>query len=281
MDDRDCVEFLQWALPQLHLRWPGFRKVRRQVCRRIDRRLRELGLAGTHAYRDFLTHNPAEWSRLDSLCPITISTFYRDKAVFDCIRQRILPEIAQAAGRRGESTIRAWSIGCASGEEPYTLMLIWKLATPAPAAELALHVLATDVGERVLDRARTACYGAGSLKLLPAGWREQAFDRVAERYCLRTEYRTGVDFLAQDIRADLPPGGFDLILCRNLVFTYFSESLQRQILPRLLARLRPGGFLIIGQREALPDSCPDLEVWTAAPGIFHRPERQTSAITWK
>ncbi len=121
MKDTDCVAFLQWALPRMHLRWPGFRKVRRQVCRRIQQRLQTLGLCDLRAYRDYLERHTEEWSVLDRMTPITISSFYRDKAVWDFLWHEVLEHLAV-----GESGLRAWSIGCASGEEPCTLMLAWR-----------------------------------------------------------------------------------------------------------------------------------------------------------
>ena len=94
MDDRDCVAFLQWALPRLGMRWHGFRKVRHRVCKRIDRRLRELGLRDPDAYRTWLQAHPHEWSTLDSLCTVTISRFARDRMVFAVLQERVLPELA-------------------------------------------------------------------------------------------------------------------------------------------------------------------------------------------
>jgi len=87
----ECVAFLQWALPQMRMRWPGFRKVRRQVCRRIGQRLRELGLPNLTAYRACLQRNPAEWQILDGACRITISRFYRDRGVFGSLEKTVLP----------------------------------------------------------------------------------------------------------------------------------------------------------------------------------------------
>ncbi|MBI3778506.1 MAG: chemotaxis protein CheR [Gammaproteobacteria bacterium] len=271
MQDVECVEFLQWALPRLHRRWPGFRKVRRTACKRVSRRIQELKLSGTRTYREFLGRNPGEWSILDSLLPITISSFYRDKAVFDFLGQTVLGEIAANAAAR-EDTLRAWSIGCASGEEPYTLMLAWRLGAQASFPGLDLRILATDVDATVLDRARAACYSISSLGQLPATWREQAFTRDTDRYCLRAEFRTGIDFCLQDIRLALPPEMFHLILCRNLVFTYFDESTQRQILERLFTRLLSGGALIIGHREVLPPGTTGLAPWPGAErlGIYAR-----------
>ena len=77
-EDQQWVAFLQWALPQLQLRWKGFRKVRSQVCKRIYRRMRSLQISSLDAYRLYLQRHPGEWRVLDTLCRITISRFYRD-----------------------------------------------------------------------------------------------------------------------------------------------------------------------------------------------------------
>lgn len=272
MQDSDCVEFLQWALPRLHRHWPGFRKVRAQVCKRIDRRCKELGLAGPRAYHDYLERHPAEWEPLDRLCPITISSFYRDKAVFDFLGAALFPQLARYANEHATRDLRALSIGCASGEEPYTLNLAWHFHVAPVHREISLRIVATDILPELLERARKACYPPSSLKMLPGAWRAQAFEPVAGGYCLRAEYRRGIEFAEQDVRTALPEGIFNLILCRNLVFTYFDEGMQRRILARLLDRLVPGGALVIGRREILPPGTAELAPWPGAErlGIYRR-----------
>ena len=111
MKDADCVRFLQWLLPQLQMRWPRFRKVRRQVCRRIDRRLIELGLADIAAYQEWIVLHPQELQVLDDFCRITISRFYRDRGVFDYLRRFILPDLAADAQANGRSQVCCWSAG--------------------------------------------------------------------------------------------------------------------------------------------------------------------------
>ena len=81
MKDDRCVGFLQWLLPQLHMRWQGFRKVRTQVCKRIQRRISELELTDVDAYRQYLLTHADEWRILDHSCRVTVSRFYRDKVV--------------------------------------------------------------------------------------------------------------------------------------------------------------------------------------------------------
>jgi chemotaxis protein methyltransferase CheR len=248
--DAECVDFLQWALPRLGLRWQGFRKVRRQVCRRVSRRIAELGLGEADAYRSYLERNAQEWDALAGLCRVTISRFWRDRAVFEAVRDLVLPALGPA--------VFAWSAGCASGEESYSLVLA------ASEAGVGIHVVATDVDPVLLERARRACYPESSLRDLPANLRARAF----EDGCLRPEYRERVDFIRSDVRDGAPGGPFDLTLCRNLVFTYYADEVQREIGRDLARSLRPDGALVVGAHEAVPDALDGLAPWPGAPGAY-------------
>jgi len=268
--DADCVALLRWALPRLGMRWEGFRKVHHQVCKRVDRRLAELGLASADAYRAYLAAHPSEWARLDAMCRIPISRFFRDRAVFERLGTEILPILARACRARGESTLRAWSAGCASGEEPYSLKLLWELELCARFPGMALEIVATDADAHLLERARQARYSPSSLRTLPAGWIDRAFLPVDEEHQLRRALATGIDFGCEDIRELCPAGPFDLLLCRNLVFTYFDDTLQRDTLARLADRLVGGGFLVIGSHESLPPNEGELTVWDTRAGLYRR-----------
>jgi chemotaxis protein methyltransferase CheR len=258
MNDQECIGFLQWALPHLHMRWKGFRKVRGQVCKRIGRRLEELGLADSAAYRDYLERDPGEWEVLDGFCRITISRFGRDRKVFHFLHDTVLPSLA-AECREGRGGLRCWSAGCASGEEPYTLSLLWRLHLRECFPGISLEIVATDSDPKVLERALAGRYESSSLKELDRGTVDSAFESSANGFLLNRELRKGVEFHLTDIRRDMPDGEFDLILCRNLVFTYFDEGLQGEILKRMLHRLREGGVLIIGIHESLPEGQWPLE----------------------
>lgn len=253
MEDSECVAFLRWCLPRLGLRWAGFRKVRRQVCRRVGRRIAELGLAGADAYRGHLEGHPREWRRLDSSCRITISRFFRDRGVFAWLESEALPELARRFGA-ASGGLRCWSLGTASGEEAYSLAMLWRLGAGRELPRLRFRVFATDADERMLERARAGRYGRGSLRDVPAAWVGPAFARRGEEFRLRPRFRRDVQFVCQDIRRRLPRGRCHLLLCRNLAFTYFDESLQGEVLNRLARRLAPGGYLVLGAHETLPDS---------------------------
>jgi chemotaxis protein methyltransferase CheR len=109
------------------------------------------------------------------------------------------------------------------------------------------------------------------MKELPAEWRAQAFVASGEELCLKDEYRASVTFLVQDLRESAPDGLFQLILCRNLAFTYFDETSRTETLLRLTDKLVPGGALIIGKLESLPDGPWGLEPWSIPMGIYGKP----------
>ena len=120
----------------------------------------------------------------------------------------------------------------------------------------------------MLARARRAVYQAGTLRELPESLVTDAFIRVQREYRLRREFRTGIRFLRQDIRQRMPRGPFDLVLCRNLVFTYFDETGQRQVLTRIARRMTAGGILLIGRNERLPVDASDFGEDHATPGAY-------------
>lgn len=268
MNDRDCVDFLRWATPKLSMRWEGFRKVRGQVCKRVERRITELKLNSVSEYRDYLLKKREKWDTLDSLMRITISRFYRDKAVYDCLLQNVAPSIIRSSLLSGDKEVRAWSIGCASGEEPYTLSLIWALGLKDLAPDVRLCVIATDSDANMIRRAREGRYKWSGLKDLPRGWVEKAFNCTEDEFIPKKEYREGIEFYEQDVRYEVPDITFHLVLCRNLVFTYFDESLQKMVLERILTRLLPGGYLVIGIHESLPCDVKKLDSTLKDLGIY-------------
>ena len=157
------------------------------------------------------------------------------------------------------SLVRHWS----------PLRLLWDQRVGSRYPQTALAIVATDVDEHLLERARAACYAKSSLRELPPEWIDRAFDRREGLYCLREPCNTGIEFRRQDIRIAQPLGEFDLVLCRNVAFTYFSEPVQHAVLAHIAERLRVDGFLVLGRHESLPSAACFLPA-TAAPGIFRK-----------
>jgi chemotaxis protein methyltransferase CheR len=239
--------------------------VRRQVCRRVARRLRELDLPDVAAYRAHLESRPEEWPILDGLCRIPISRFFRDRGMWQALAREVLPALAT-----GTRELRVWSAGCASGEEPYTLAILWQAELAGRFPEVRLHVVASDADPHLLERARLGIYGWSSLKEVPPTLRDVSFERGDHAFRLRESLRSGVDFVCQDIRRAQPDRSFQLVLCRNLAFTYFDDAGQREILGALAERTAPGGALVIGAHERLPADAAGFAPWLEARGIYRR-----------
>jgi chemotaxis protein methyltransferase CheR len=252
------------------MRWKGFRKVRGQVCKRIERRLDALGLADAEGYRSLLERNRDEWDVLDSLCRVAISRFYRDREVFRFLEQEVLARLCEVVIGRGARELRCWSAGCASGEEPYTLALLWDMGTGRLFQKMKISILATDADPRMIERAKEGCYDPGTLSGLPSHWRANAFLRERNRFCIRPEEREKVVFLEQDVRVAAPEGLFHLVLCRNMAFTYFDSELQSEVLNRLHGKLHDQGVLVVGIHEGLPSRVAGFQHWPGCPGIYRK-----------
>lgn len=271
MKDDDCVRFLQKALPRLQMRWAGFRKIRTRVCKHIQRHINSLQLTTVQDYEAYLQAHPEEWRKLDELCQVTISRFYRDKMVFAYLAETVLPALCQQVLQQGRRELRVWSAGCASGEEPYSLKLVWRYCLNNQFPQLVLNLLATDTKNDLLRRAGEACYPFSSVRNLPVAWRETAFSKTDGTYCLQPEYQQGVIFQCHDIRRPVPASGFDLILCRNLAFTYYDQALQTRIAQQLIDALLPGGGLVLGVHETLPgDEDRKVAVWSERFSIYRK-----------
>ncbi len=250
LSDRTCLELLRWAGPRLGLRPEGFRRVRGQVCKRLGRRMAELGLDEA-AYRARLEADPAELAAFDAACRVTIARFYRDRAVWDALGGLLVPLAARAAKER--RPLRALSAGACGGEEPYTLALVLRRVVGPRVPGLSYEILAVDDDEPSLARAREGCYPAGNLRELPAALLD-AFEPRDGRLCLRPEAREGVRFERHDLRVWLPDGPFELVLCRNTAFTYFAAETHPAYAAELRDRLVPGGLLAVGAHERLPET---------------------------
>ena len=271
MRNLQCTEFLQHSLPRLRFRWAGFRKVCGRVCKRLNCRIGELGLSGFSDYRDYIEEHTEEWRILDSMLQITISRFYRDRGVFDIISSQLLPSLARNVVLSGGNELACWCAGCCSGEEAYTLQILWKTRVlPALHLDMPLKIIATDINPYVLKRAREGCYAESSLGDLPGELIQQAFQQSGNFYTVKEAFRENIEFIEQDIRVHVPEGFFSLILCRNLVATYFEDALQRYILESILKKLSQGGFFVMGIHESLPDGTTGVVPYNNIPGIYEK-----------
>ena len=252
MFDPEADAFLAWALPRRGLRWHGFRRNRRQVYRRLHARIHALGLETTSAYRAYLENHAEEWRELEHLCRVTISRFARDGAIWRTLLDEVLRHLASS------STVSAWSAGCGAGEEPYTLAIAWFVEVESA---VPIDILATDIDDIQLARAAAGRFPSGALRELPDAWRRAAFD---DQLCVRAPFRAPIRFVHHDLRSPPPAAGpFDLVLCRNLAFSYFDEATQRAVASSFRAVMRTGGVLVVGLDESLPSGTPGFVLQSA------------------
>lgn len=221
--------------------------------RRLGDRVQALGLSGFAAYARFLAHDPGGPAELERAVELLVpheTYFFREPAQLECLRQELLPALLEANTQRRELSL--WSAGCASGEEAYTLAML--LGEAPGAAGWRVQVVGTDLSAPLLEHARHAEYGPGSLRATSEARRRAFFEPLGEgRVRVRPPWREAVRFeranlLDAQALAGLPT--FDLILCRN-VLMYFDQPTRRLVVERFHQHLAPGGTLLLGHSENL------------------------------
>ncbi|MDJ0957243.1 MAG: CheR family methyltransferase [Arenicellales bacterium] len=232
--------------------------------------MNQMHIKSVSDYREFLEKHAEEWDWIEALSHVTISRFYRDKAVFKFLENDLLPLLVKQVSDRKRNLLRVWSVGCCSGEEPYTMALIWKVRLQPQWPNVRLEVMATDVDSKLIQRAKQAAYPYSSIKALPNEWQHQLFDQRNGLFYLKPEYQRDVHFVEQDVRVTTPQGLFDLVLCRNLAFTYFEIEQQHKILDRIHAAIQPDGVLVIGIQEDLPEGTQGFSTCSEKLKIFKK-----------
>jgi chemotaxis protein methyltransferase CheR len=248
-------EFLREVAPRLGLQWKPFRKD--GIKRRLERRIAELGLSAFEQYFEEINRHPEEEGRLGEILTVTISRFFRDGETFRILETTLIPNLLQG---NHESELTFWSVGCASGEEPYSLSLLWKKSVARDYPDARLSIIATDINRSVLERAEEGIYKESSLEEVPEEIRRRFFRPEGRLYLLDEEIRRSVDFRRHHILRDEPFSEVSMIFCRNCAFTYFSKESQIEALKRFAAGLKEEGYLVVGNEESLPLTYPTLFV---------------------
>lgn len=228
----------------------------RFLLRRITVRQRACGAPTLRAYLKLVSQNPVERGHLVRALTIHVSQFFRNPSTFHAIQEVVLP-VLLARRQSGARPLRLWSVGCACGEEPYSLAILLLEHGTESQQTHSSTIYATDIDSASLHQAREGRYSATSLATLPAPWRKRYFVREGERYWIGPEARRLVFFKTHNILESVPFGRIDLILCRN-VLIYMTEALQARVLQVLHEALNPGGFLVLGKVEGLTGLARDL-----------------------
>ena len=220
---------------------------RATVLRRIERRLQVNGITDLQAYRDFLHLHPEETQALLQDMLISVTNFFRDKEAFDVLDRDVLPRFIE--GRGEQDRIRVWSVGCATGEEAYSLAMLLQERSLKSAEGVSFQVFATDIDERAISFARTGLYPDSILADVTPSRVRQFFAKDAAHYRVKKELREHMLFAHHNVLSDPPFSRLDLICCRNLLI-YLDREAQIEILKMFHFALRPGGVLFLGSSES-------------------------------
>jgi len=219
------------------------------VKRRINIRVRATQSPTPEAYGELLAGDAAEREQLLRVLTIHVSHFFRNPSTFEKIAREILPRLFRERG--GSREIRILSVGCAGGEEPYSLALILRERFAEALAGGLVSIRATDVDAATLEVAREGLYRPDRLAEVAPELLERWFTPEGERYRLAQEIRSQVSFSQADLNdPGLPGGECDLIMCRN-VLIYFERNCQEAILNGFADALGSGGVLVLGKSETL------------------------------
>jgi two-component system CheB/CheR fusion protein len=221
---------------------------RSTLARRIRKRMDDARIADYADYQDRLEADAEEFRALFNTILINVTSFFRDADAWAHLQREILPEMIAARGE--DEDIRVWSAGCSSGQEPYSLAILFAEVLGVEECVRRVKLYGTDVDEEALREARSGLYTAKSLELLAPDLRDKYFEPNGALFAFRPDLRRRVIFGRHDITRDAPISRLDLLVCRNTLM-YFNAEAQSQIIDRFHFALREGGYLFLGKAEML------------------------------
>lgn len=224
---------------------------------RCKRRMTAIRVASFQEYLDVLTVRAGRERELQFLLnEITIgeTNFFRNQPQLDALRKFILPELMREKERLGYRRLRIWSAGCSTGEEPYTLAIILLEAMQGRPENWQIEIIATDINEKSLARAREGLYATYSLRNVSRPILDKYFSPAADgQYLVREAPRGLVSFQHLNLfdeRRLMFLRGLDVILCCN-VLIYFDAESKRRMIQHFYNMLQPHGYLFLGHAESL------------------------------
>lgn len=216
------------------------------IIRRLERRMKALQIQTVEQYVQLLERRPEEADQLFKDLLIGVTQFFRDSEAFKALRREVIPKLFEGKGADGQ--VRVGVVGCASGEEAYSIAIL--LSEHASTLDNApkLHIFATDIDERGLETARKGLYPESIAEHVSAERLERFFSKEEKGFQIKREIREICIFSTHSFIKDPPFSRLDLISCRN-VMIYLGADLQRGIIPLFHYALRSGGYLFLGPSE--------------------------------
>jgi len=221
---------------------------RSSLMRRVHKRIQAIGIENYTDYLDYLEVTPEEFVQLFNTILINVTSFFRDRPVWDYVGSEIIPRIA--ARKEPTEPIRVWSAACASGQEAYTLAIVLAEALGIEQFRQQVKIYATEVDEEALNQARHATYNFREVASIPSDLLERYFEKSDSLYTFRKDLRRSVIFGRHDLVKDAPISRIDLLACRNALM-YFNAEAQARIIARFHFALNDSGFLLLGKAEMI------------------------------
>ncbi|MCP4650596.1 MAG: protein-glutamate O-methyltransferase CheR [PVC group bacterium] len=226
---------------------------RRILVRMYDKRVKSFA-----EYLRVLQGDQDEYDKLLETITINVSEFFRNPETFKAVREKIIPLIAERKKKVQSRVVRVWSCGCATGEEPYSLAIMFKEVLERKYPELSVLIHATDIDREALNKARQGKYEENALKELSAHQKSEYFiDNKDNTYTIKPEIQSVIKFSRQNMISDPPFKNMDLIFCRN-VLIYFNKSLQRTVYKNFHKSLVTEGYVVAGKVETMIGIAEDI-----------------------
>ena len=222
---------------------------------RVAKRMEALGIEDPRDYVFLVSHadhNGVEMQALANLITTNETYMFREYDQLQAFANHCLPEVLSAKQARGEKTLRIWSAGCSSGEEPYTLAMILQEVFPQ-AQSWDCEITATDIDENMLRKVRAARYGQRSVHDVPEEYRGKYLIQEGDEYVVRRRTAALVEPVhlnLNDRMALRTMRGFDFIFCRN-VLIYFDDLSRKAVVDHFYNALKPGGYVFLGHSESI------------------------------
>jgi two-component system CheB/CheR fusion protein len=226
----------------------------------------QLSMPGYAEYGNYIRQHPEEVNNLLNTILINVTEFFRDPPAWEILRHELLPPLLK--GIKPGHSFRAWSAGCASGEEAYSIAMLLAEYFGPRIREYDIKIYATDIDEEELNSARRGEYSLEAARKVRPEWRAKYF-HGKDLLRVSREIRRLVIFGKSNLAQDAPISHVNLLVCRNLLI-YFDSDLQKQILNRLHYALEPGGILFLGKSESQLTNSQQFQRLNARWRIFRR-----------
>lgn len=221
------------------------------IKRRIAVRVRARGCDSARDYIRILKSDDSELDKLLGALTINVTQFFRNPSAFKKIKEVVFPKIFEEKAKNGGAYLRVWSVGCSSGEEPYSIAILLKNYFADAIGKLTVSIMATDFDDEAINKGREGVYEEKSLVEVEPAILEKYFLRQFDgRYCLSNDIKRMVTFKKRNILTEKIYREQDIIICRNMLI-YLSRDEQKRIIERLSEALAEKSYLVLGKAETL------------------------------